>query len=321
MGGLPWSQACQAALYGPNGFYRRNAALRHFATATQPPLGAVLAEALWRWADRLGMPGIVDIGAGRGELLTALHAARPGRALLGCDVVARPDSLPAAVGWLVGPGGAALPDELDGLTDVLVVANEWLDVVPCDVAQVDADGMLRLVLVDPGTGAERFGEPLVAADARWCERWWPGAESGGRLEIGRRRDLAWDDLLGRVRHGAVVAVDYGHDRSARPAGGTLTAYRDGARVMPVPDGTCDLTAHVAVDSLRHDRLLTQAEAFAEVGMTAERHASPTEVGAQGYLAHLERAAALVELTNPAGYGGFRWILACLPGPPGASPAD
>jgi SAM-dependent MidA family methyltransferase len=319
---IPWSQAWQAALYGRDGFYRREAPSRHFATAAQPPLAAVLAEALWRWADRLGMPGVVEIGAGRGELLGALHAARPDRPVLGCDVVVRPDTLAPAVGWLVGDGGDALPAGLRDLTDVLVVAHEWLDVVPCDVAEVGRSGRLRLVHVDPGTGDETLGKQLGPADAQWCQRWWPTTEPGHRVEIGRRRDLAWAGLLSRVRRGAVLAVDYGHDRSARPPFGTLRAYRGGNVVRPVPDGTCDLTASVAVDSLRHDRLLTHAEALAEVGLApAGPTARPAGVGARAYLSELEHACALAELGRPEGYGRFRWVLACLPGRVGPARAD
>ena len=319
---IPWRQAWHEGLYGPAGFYRHEPPARHFATATQRPLGRVLAEALWRWADRLGMPGIVDIGAGRGELLGDLHAARPDRPLLGCDVVARPPGLPPAVDWTPGPGGAALADRLRNLTDVLVVAHEWLDVVPCDVAQVDRLGRLRLVQVDPATGLESLGGLLGEQDRRWCETFWPTSEPGDRVEIGLTRDRAWADLLSRVSRGAALAVDYGHQRADRPRGGTLTAYRRGARLAPVPDGTCDITAHVAVDALAHDRLLTQTEAFEEVGMIPE-HPDPAEAGAdpESYLRHLERSAALSELVGRDGYGAFRWVLACLPGRPGSGAAD
>ncbi|MGB8382965.1 MAG: SAM-dependent methyltransferase [Dermatophilaceae bacterium] len=318
---VPWRVAWHEALYGPAGFYRHEPPARHYSTATHGPPGAVLAEALWRWADRLGMPAIVDIGAGRGELLTHLHAARPDRPLLGCDVIDRPGPLPQAVGWLPSPGGAALPDQLRDLTGVLVVAHEWLDVVPCDVARVDDDGTRRLVHVDPASGAESLGEPLGEQDRLWCERHWPGSAPGDRVEIGVTREDAWADLLSRVSSGAVLAVDYGHERDHRPADGTLTAYRHGAQVTPVPDGTCDLTAHVAVDALCHDRLLTQAEAFREVWPGVER-ADPARAGddPRGFLLGLERSAATSELTRPDGYGGFRWVLACLPeaGPRGAA---
>ncbi|MGV1007615.1 MAG: SAM-dependent methyltransferase [Dermatophilaceae bacterium] len=313
MTALPWRLAWQDALYGPGGFYRREVPSRHFATATGAPLGRTLAEALWRWADRLGMPGIVDLGAGRGELLADLHAVRPDRPLLGCDVVTRPAGLPAPVDWVQGPGGAALPDGLSELHDVLVVAHEWLDVVPCDIGRVDRSGRLRLVQVDPVTGRESLGEPVGEPQLRWCDTFWPAREPGERVEIGSARDQAWADLLSRVSRGAVLAVDYGHERGHRPREGSLTAYRQGARVAPVPDGTCDLTAHVAVDSLRQDRRLTQAQAFEEVGLAGVRpDPGLARRGPGRYLRELQRAAASAELTRPDGYGGFHWVLARLP---------
>ena len=47
MGKIGWVLAWQEALYGPRGFYRGQVPARDFATATHPPLGAVLAEAIW----------------------------------------------------------------------------------------------------------------------------------------------------------------------------------------------------------------------------------------------------------------------------------
>ena len=45
-----------------------------------------------------------------------------------------------------------------------------------------------------------------------------------------------------------LAIDYAHERERRPVYGTLTGYRDGHCVSPVPDGSCDITAHVALDA-------------------------------------------------------------------------
>jgi hypothetical protein len=49
-----------------------------------------------------------------------------------------------------------------------------------------------------------------------------------------------------------MAIDYGHVRVERATGawdgGTLAAYRRGRLVSPVPDGSCNITAHVAVDA-------------------------------------------------------------------------
>jgi len=108
-------------------------------------------------------------------------------------------------------------------------------------------------------------------------------------------------------------VDYGHARGDRPAHGTLTAYRDGALVPAVPDGSCDLTAHVAVDALEHDEVMTQRAALRDLGVAA---ATPDVTLARtdpaAYLSALARSSAALALTDPAGLGGFGWVLRRVP---------
>ena len=70
---------------------------------------------------------------------------------------------------------------------------------------------------------------------------------------------------------SALAVDYGHVAADRPGGGTLTGYADGGQVAPVPDGSCDLTAHVAMDSLSHDELHTQRDALRALGPVSYTH--------------------------------------------------
>jgi SAM-dependent MidA family methyltransferase len=305
-----WVEAWQDALYGPRGFYRSPAGPRaHFSTATHGPTGRVLAEALLRLADDRGLAHVVDIGAGRGELLEHLYAARPALRLTGLDVVARPEGLPAPVEWLVSPGGAGLPEGLRDLDRVLVLAHEWLDVVPCPVAEVDDEGRLRHRLVEPDTGTEGWGPPVAGDVLAWAGHHWFTTTPGDRVEIGTTRDAAWQDLLARVRSGVAIAVDYGHTGGDRPAQGTLAAYREGVVVDPVPDGTCDLTAHVAMDSLDHDDLLDQRTLLRGLGV--DGRVPPHELAQrdpQGYLRGLERASAAAALTDPGGFGGFLWAV-------------
>lgn len=159
-------------------------------------------------------------------------------------------------------------------------------------------------------GTEHHGGDLAAADLAWAQRWW---SDGPRIEIGRTRDEAWADLLSRIDHGLAVAVDYGHTRQVRPPGGSLTAYRFGTVVDPVPDGTCDLTAHVAVDSLTQDRRVTQRDLLRELGLLTPApgpelaHRDPA-----GYLQALARGSATAALADPAGLGGFWWVLRRIP---------
>ncbi|HET7762464.1 MAG TPA: SAM-dependent methyltransferase [Phycicoccus sp.] len=313
---VPWREAWQDALYGPRGAYRAAAGpAGHFTTSTHGPLGAVLAEAVGRLAGREGTHHVVDVGAGRGELLTALHSLRPDLRLTGVDVVARPSGLPRTVDWLVSPGGPDLPDALADLDDVLVVAHEWLDVVPCTVAEVVAPGRLAVVLVDPATGEESLGGTPDPGELAWCDRHWPvdHVPVGARVEVGWSRDRAWAGLVDRVRRGTLLAVDYGHTRAERPLHGTLTGYRAGELVDPVPDGSCDVTAHVAVDSLDHDELMTQRAALHALGIRAETPARDDAArDPAGYLAGLARASAVAALTDPGGLGGFSWVLRRVP---------
>jgi SAM-dependent MidA family methyltransferase len=309
---VAWRRAWHEALYGASGFYRQGEGpAGHFTTSTHGPLGVVFAEAIGRLADREGATHVVDVGCGRGELLTHLHASRPDLALTGVDVVSRPHGIPDAVAWVRSPGGGALPDDLRGLEDVLVVAHEWLDVVACTIAQVVAPGRLAVVLVDRATGEEGLGGPPSPDELAWCEQHWPLGDVpvGARVEIGLTRDAAWSDLVSRVRRGAVLAVDYGHTLGERPADGTLTAYRAGAQVVPVPDGSCDLTAHVAIDSLEHDEVGTQRDWLRDLGGTAAlpAHALARTDPAR-YVEALARSSATAALTDPNGLGAFHWVL-------------
>jgi SAM-dependent MidA family methyltransferase len=297
-----WEAAWRDALYGPAGFYRRpEGPAGHFRTAAHAG-PRVLATALVRLARDAGCDGILDIGAGRGELLTALARHEEGGAPLrlhGVDLVDRPVLLPAQVGWSRADRGIPYA----AFDRALVVAWELLDTVPCPVLEVDEDGRARRVLVDVPTGRERLGGPPDDEERRWCERWWPldGAHPGTRAEVGSPRDAWWQGhvrLLSRVGGGLLLAVDYAHTTATRPALGTLSGYRAGRLVPPVPDGSCDVTAHVALDAVEAAGeaagaspgvLLRQDDALRALGTTPDRP------GAE-------------ELLDAEGLGGFTWLL-------------
>lgn len=307
----PWEIAWQEALYGRAGFYRRpEGPAGHFATSAQgiPGVGELLARAVASLAARHGLRHVVDVGAGRGELLGRLHDLDPGLALTGVDVVERPCALGESVAWVRSPGGPDLPG-LPLREPVLVVAHEWLDVVPAPVVELDEGGSWRLVEV-AGDGTERLGDAPAEADLAWLTAHWPSpGEAGARAEVGRARDGAWDSLCDKVSCGLVVAVDYGHERSSRPPFGSLTAFRDGHEVAAVPDGSCDLTAHVAVDSLAHDRRLRQADLFGELGLgTATPAYDLARSDPQAYLRALAARSAFAAATARPGLGDFWWVL-------------
>ena len=295
----PWRQAWSEALYGPDGFFLREAPADHFRTSVAA--SPVFATAVRRLAglvdDALGRPDpfdLVDVGAGRGELLSSLPDV-PGRwRLTGVDLAPDPG---AGVAWR-----ADVP-ALEGL----LFSNEWLDDVPCDVV---FDG--RVVEVAPD-GSEALAEPAPPEVAEWTARWWP---QGRRVEVGLSRERAWTAAVAQVRRGLAVAVDYGHVLGDRGTWGdrrpTLTGWRDGRPVHAIPDGSCDLTAHVALDALADacgGRLLSQQDALTLLGIRSEpppRALSRTDP--RGYLAQLATASSAAELLDRRGLGAYGWVV-------------
>ncbi len=303
---VTWRVATERALYGPSGFYRRHRPAAHFRTSVHA--SPLIAEAFLSLARGARLRAVVDVGAGSGELLVDLHRLAPDLSLTGVDVAGRPAGLPASIGWTGSvPRGA----------DVLLVAHELLDDVPVEVAEHDGR-CWRLVLVDPATGEERAGDQATGRDADWLDRWWPAAGPGARAEVGGPRDETWAGLVGSLRRGVAVAVDYAHDRHSRPVRGSVTAYRDGRQVRPVPDGSCDVTSHVALDACAAAGVLAgatatvrtdQRTALAALGVTAPRppHAL-AQTDPAAYVRALSARGELAELSDPAGLGGFGWLV-------------
>ena len=337
-GPVPWSVAWERAAFGPDGFYSdgpgaRSWPAQYFRTSVH--VGTVfhtaLATLLLEVDARLGHPerlDCVDVGAGRGELLTGMLDVLPRGVVervnaVAVDVHAPPDDLDPRVRWIVGAAPDVLPLGMRGL----VLANEWLDDVPLDVVEVGAAGEVRLVLVDRG-GHESLGPTITDVagwggwklDAgratAWLARWWPLAQDtartpGARAEIGTTRDDAWRAVVGRLEAGTALAIDYGHRRDhGRRA--TLTGYRDAGRVAAaVPDGTVNLTAHVAVDSVAAAvgaGVRRQRDALLELGVTSrlpDVELAATDPSA--YADALVAASDAAELLDPSGLGAFAWV--------------
>ena len=298
---VPLREAWAEALYGADGFFLREAPADHFRTsATASP---VFADAIAEFALRCDVDAVWDIGAGRGELLRGLAAVNPGWRLHGVEVAPRPADLPRTISW-----HAEMPSDVRGL----VLANELLDDVPCSVAQVDDEGVARYVLIDPASGAEQLGEPLDTPDADWVRRWWPVSGPGERIEIGRERDEAWHDVLSGVERGIAVAIDYGHEKAARPPYGSLRSYRFGRIADLTWDGSADITADVALDAVAaacDGRVLRQREALHQLGVGGTRpDVALATTDPLAYVAALARAGEAAELTSSPGLGDFGWVV-------------
>lgn len=308
-----WREATQEALYGPSGFYRGpEGPAGHFRTSVHasPLFAAAVARLLCRVDETLGRPAalaFVDMAAGHGELAAGVLAALPPDVAARVRAYAveragRPAGLDPRIEWLAEP-----PRAVTGL----LFANEWLDNVPVEVAETDARGVRRLVLVRADDGSERLGEPVSGTDADWLRRWWPASGEGTRAEIGLPRDTAWTEAVGTLDRGLAVAVDYGHFAAARPPFGTLTGFREGRETRPVPDGSCDITAHVALDACARPggRVVTQRDALRTLGVSGARPAlTLASSDPAAYVRALAGAGAAAELTAPGGLGDFGWLL-------------
>lgn len=330
----PWSAAWHDAALGQAGFYRRTtgAPTRHFRTSVN--VGALFTRALAEvviGVDRdLGQPAaldLFDLGSGAGELVSGIAQHLP-EALArrirytAVDVRPRPSDLDPRIGWTQAVLPAGLPERITGL----VLAHELLDDVPLDVVVVDPHGVVRLAFVTTD-GVEELG-PALDDDAAWAQwglnasqardwlsAWWPVHEVGDRAEIGLPREALWRAIVSRLDAGTALAIDYGHTRAERQDGrwrhGSLVGYDGGRTVPPIPDGGCNLTAHVAVDALAYGvgaDLVRQHVALATHGLDSR----PPKItlaheDSASYLVALSAAAQAAELLDPSGLGSFWWI--------------
>ncbi len=324
---VAWRQAASTFYAGADGRSAQDPA-SHFRTSAHvgPALGAALAQLLLEVDASLGRPDpldLVDVGTGHGELLVSVLAALPPSVgsrlrITAVDVRRRPVGLEPRIRWIEGWAPDAVPRGVRGL----LVAHELLDDVPCDVVEVDDAGAPRLLLVD-AAGGETLGPALTDDDAwtsygldasrarAWLSAWWPLASPGDRAEIGLSRDDLWQEVVSCVDAGISLAVDYGHVREARPSQGTLTGYRSGDVVAAVPDGTCNLTAHVAVDAVAHRAgasVVRQRDALLALGVDASLPDHALSVSdPPAYLDALAASSQAAELLDPTGLGAFWWL--------------
>src|SRR5690606_29610980 len=228
----------------------------HFRTSVHasPLFARAVAALLCRVDEALGRPRVldfVDMAAGRGELVTGVLAALPPEVAdrtraCAVEIAGRPPGLDGRIAWRAEP-----PPSVTGL----LFANEWLDNVPLDVAEADAAGVPRLVLVD-ADGTERLGPPVTGPEARGLDRWWPPHARHGpaaaRPGAAVRRRVAGQRAPGRRRGGrggrtSPGAARRGRDGAARAAGHrpggpvarpvVATARRPRSRGSPGPDLT------------------------------------------------------------------------------------
>jgi len=296
-----WSAAWADSQFGEAGFYRTHRAEDEFRTSVHVDrqLARALAERITRERQRSQVSdfAVIDIGAGDGSLLLHLRGLLPPDiTYLAVDLRPPPPGLPDDIAWIqrcINDGSADITGR-DSEWNGVLIAHEFLDDVPCDVLELDEELVPRVVLVDPETGGEEIGPAIDDTAARrfiddptgsahWLERWWPATRPLARREVGLARDRMWARLR-RVLSGTAIAIDYSHRLPERRRGvwdgGTLQGFKKGRPHRPIPDGSMNLTAHVALD------------ACASSG-GALMHQSSILSGLAGF---------------PASYGSYEWLI-------------
>ncbi len=250
-------RAWEETVTGSTPFYRGPTGnpYRHFTTSVvdsdlvRARVAHLIAELRTREAGPLT---VIDAGSADGVLLQQLARDFDDLHLIGIDLRERPVGLDGGIEWITGDI-REITAEFKATVGV-VVAHELLDDIPCNCIEVDADGVARLVIVDPATLELELGPAVPPGELQdWLERWWPAERPYLRAEIGNTRDDTWAGITGMLSRGFALAIDYGHVDAERRSGfwdgGSLTGYRDGSVVRPTPDGTCNITAHVAMDAI------------------------------------------------------------------------
>jgi SAM-dependent MidA family methyltransferase len=263
---ISFADFMRAALYAPGlGYYTAGAtklgSAGDFVTAPEltPLFGASIANVLANNLDA----GVIELGAGSGALAKSLLAARPAMNYqileVSSDLRQRQQTVLAAsaVQWL-----DALPDRISGL----VLMNEVLDALPCDIVRFHAGHYeeARIVVRDD---AFAFEWRVLLDGPLWdaAKRRVPPIE-GYTSEINLAAEALVASLCERLdaeQGGAICMIDYGFpqreyylpDRSR----GTLAChYRHRVHFDPlILLGLQDITAHVDFTAM--------AEAAVEAG--------------------------------------------------------
>jgi len=247
---IAFADFMQQVLYAPGlGYYAAGATKLggggDFVTAPElsPLFGATLADVFAPLADR----GVIELGAGTGKLACDFLDASPqsrSRILeVSADLRERQrqtlSGLP--VTWL-----DTLPERIDGL----VLANEVLDAVPCEVVRFQAGRYEQARVAAVGEGFEWRWLPLLDGPLLTAARHRVPAVEGYQSEINPEAEALVATLASRLGDGALCFIDYGFPRReyylAERRGGTLAChYQQRVHFDPlILVGLQDVTAHV-----------------------------------------------------------------------------
>jgi NADH dehydrogenase [ubiquinone] 1 alpha subcomplex assembly factor 7 len=335
-GPIGFDEYMEIALYGPGGFFEAPpiGPDRHFVTSPhvhQFVFAHCVRDALLDAWFALGEPEslpVVELGAGNGTLADALLSAfaelpAPRPAYTGVEISSGARDALATRGLATASAVSDL-DPFDGV----IVANEVLDNLPFVPVRGRPDGPKEVRV-----GLR--GASLVEIEVPWSN----GSGPPPRLEPGEETAVPVGAfaLLGRLaqalRRGYVLLIDFG---SVEGPAGPVHGYREHREVADVlaDPGGADITAGVDVSMVVERARSVGLRAFEPVSQRAALRAlghdrwQDTMRATQSALQQAGRGAEAVRvweersraslLADPAGFGGFWWLVLAtegLPEPP------
>jgi len=247
----------RAALYAPGlGYYTAGATKLgiggDFVTAPEmsPFFGAALADAF----AAIGAANVLELGAGSGKLARDFLAAcdgSPHYSILevSADLRERQQTLLASqkVTWL-----DTLPDQVDGL----VIANEVLDAIPCEIVRFHNDHyeQARVAIAsersDEQCAFTQTWQPLLTGPLLAAAKLRIPPIEGYTSEINLEAEALVATLAARLTNGALCFIDYGFPRREyylpeRHTGTLACHYQQRVHFDPlILTGLQDITAHV-----------------------------------------------------------------------------
>lgn len=265
VGPIPFERFMELALYGPDGYFStgtvRSTQTGDFLTSPEvsPMFGETIAVFVAAEVERWRGPGaVVEIGAGTGSLLGPILSTLPSIDVWAVEVS---PSARASLAKLL-PRSRVLDsiEILPNFEAAVVIANELIDNLPMALAQLTDIGWRERYVSTGEDGYEFVDAPPRPEVLSWLDRFAGPVELGGWVEVQLEADKLLRTLLGKVKAGALVLVDYGglaENLAHRRRDGTLRTYRRhhlGPHPLDEP-GQTDVTADVNFSAL----LATAAE--------------------------------------------------------------
>lgn len=255
LGSLSFADFMRACLYEPGlGYYTAGATklggAGDFTTAPEltPLFGATLADALRSVASH----GVMELGAGSGALaesvIDALGSAASSYRILevSADLRARQEERlkQKHVSWL-----ETLPEKISGL----VLLNEVLDAVPCEIVRFNEDRYEQARVVASGDAFDWFWLPLFDGPLLDAAKLRIPPLDCYRSEINLEAEALAATLSARLDDdapSAICFIDYGFPRRefympSRRGGSLMCHYQHRAHSDPlVLPGLQDITSHI-----------------------------------------------------------------------------